>query len=124
MPSGIIQLAVRIIISIILAIFLYRDSRSRDYNWTMWVVIPLFLVFVNTILAILLAVGVIVIYLNVRPKGELIRCPHCKHSIHSGLAFCPFCKKSVKRECLRCHETVDWDATICPHCRSTQLTEF
>jgi RNA polymerase subunit RPABC4/transcription elongation factor Spt4 len=124
-PQAIIALAVRIIIAVIMAFYLYRDARSRDFNWTMWLVVPIFIVFIpKLVLSFIIAVGILLIYFYARPKGQLTHCPHCKHKIHSVLAYCPFCKKSVKRECLRCHETVDWDATTCPHCRSTQLTEF
>ncbi|HHZ20676.1 MAG TPA: zinc ribbon domain-containing protein [Firmicutes bacterium] len=120
-----VKLIIRCIIAVALGIYLYRDSRSRDFHWTNWVITPALVIFPMFNLVISLAVAIIILglYLAIRPKGLLYPCPHCKRKVHPILAFCPFCNKQVKKECLKCHDTVDWNATHCPHCNSTNLTE-
>lgn len=118
--NGLILIAVKVTLGIILALFLYRDARGRDFQWQFWVISPLLLLFNFWWLAVfIIPIG----YLMFRPKGKMLHCPHCSKSILDELAFCPFCKRSVKRECLKCHYTVAWDATSCPHCRGTALTD-
>lgn len=118
-----IEKGIELVIGIILGTSLYWDARSRDYNWTVWVFFPVLLLLMPLVTSIAMSFGLVLVYYYFRPKGNLVPCPHCKRRIHNILAFCPFCRKSVKRECLRCHETVDWEVTICPHCRSAQLTD-
>lgn len=124
MDSNLIGLAINLILAVITGFFIYKDARARDYNWLMWTLLPVMVFFSpsvsGSVLILLMLVG---IYLFSRPKGDLIHCPHCKKRIHSVLAFCPFCRNSVKRECLKCHETVEWEATRCPHCHSANLTD-
>lgn len=124
MNPNIINLGIKIVVAGVAAFFLYRDAKARDYNWFMWTLIPIVVIFTPGLFSSIFTIAIILgIYLFSRPKGELTPCPHCKKGIHNILAFCPFCRKPVKRECLHCHETVDWDATRCPHCRSTNLTD-
>lgn len=124
MNPNLINLIINLVLAVVTGFFIYKDARARDFNWLMWTILPATVFFgsgiVSSLLILLLLMGV---YLFSRPKGPLTACPHCKKRIHSILAFCPFCRNSVKRECLRCHETVDWEATRCPHCRSTNLTD-
>lgn len=119
-----VELGIKLVLTAGSAFFLYRDARARDYSWLMWMIICIFVFLtpglIGSFFALLL---VFAIYFSTRPKGELTPCPHCNKRVHNILAFCPFCKRAVKRECLRCHETVAWDAVICPHCRSTNLTD-
>ncbi|MGE5558270.1 MAG: double zinc ribbon domain-containing protein [Bacillota bacterium] len=63
------------------------------------------------------------VYFITYPKGCLSKCPHCGKKNLNILAFCNHCKKPVKHECLACHEAVPWNATICPYCKSADLTE-
>ncbi len=91
----------------------YRDARSRDSNPVLWTA--------GIALAALTGswVGVVVVlgaYALARPRGALLMCPHCKRRYIHNLAFCPHCGKPVKKECLRCHDTMELDAEICPHC--------
>ncbi|NLG85133.1 MAG: zinc ribbon domain-containing protein [Firmicutes bacterium] len=114
---------IKLIVLGAMAVWLYRDARSRDYHWLMWTVTPVFLFFFSGLGWLLGAIFVLLLYLGLRPRGSLNGCPHCKKRVHDELAFCPFCRRSVKRECLRCHRTVPWEATVCPHCRSNALTD-
>lgn len=121
---NIVEIIIKLVLAVGTAFFLYRDARARDYSWLMWTIIPIIYFFTPGIFGALFSLFLIVIiYTSTRPKGALKACPHCKKKVHTVLAFCPFCRQSVKRECLRCHETVDWDAVICPHCRSANLTD-
>lgn len=124
MNQTVVALVVKVLLVAGLIFYLYKDARARDYTWMMWAFMPIIIIFTpgigGAIFAALLLFGV---YLLSRPKGELVPCPHCKKKVHTILAFCPFCRQSVKKECLRCHDTVDWEADRCPHCGSTNLTK-
>ncbi|HBE79567.1 MAG TPA: hypothetical protein DDW65_17595 [Firmicutes bacterium] len=76
----------------------------------------------SLVVAIILPIIILAIYLFIRPKGELTKCPHCNKNIHDVLTICPFCRKEAKRECLNCHEPVPWEANQCPFCKSRALT--
>ena len=125
MSSTVVLIIVKLVLAGGLMFFLYKDARARDYSWFMWTFIPVITIFtpelVTTILTFLLILGM---YLMTRPKGALISCPHCGKKVHYILAFCPHCRQSIKRECLRCHDTVEWEAERCPHCGSMNLTKF
>ncbi len=117
-------LLINIIIALPLIVWLYRDARGRDYNWVLWSVVPGMIIFAPSILALLVYTPLIIIlYIILRPKGTLHKCPHCTKKIHPILVICPFCQKEAKRECLHCHEPVDWEATQCPFCKSRALTK-
>ena len=106
-----------------MALWFYRDARGRDFSWVMWMIMPVTLFFFGRFIWILPAILMLTIYLGVRPRGQLIPCPHCRKRVHEELAFCGFCRRSVKRECIKCHRTVPWESVSCPHCRSTMLTD-
>ncbi len=118
----IIQFVILLIMVAPLVIWLYRDARARDYSWLFWTIMPLIALFSPMVMAILLLLFIVIIYLILRPKGELIKCPHCNKKIHDILTICPFCRKEAKRECLNCHEPVPWEAEQCPFCKSRALT--
>ncbi|HHT49757.1 MAG TPA: zinc ribbon domain-containing protein [Firmicutes bacterium] len=125
MNSTIIVIIIKLVIAGGLMFFLYKDARARDYSWFMWTFIPVLLIFTPELISTVFTAAIILLmYLMTRPKGELITCPHCGKKVHDVLAFCPHCRQSVKRECLRCHDTVEWEAERCPHCGSMNLTKF
>jgi RNA polymerase subunit RPABC4/transcription elongation factor Spt4 len=119
-----IGLAIKAIIVGLTIFWLYRDSRARDYNWIMWVFMPVIALLTQDVrYSVFMIVIIIIIYLFSRPKGALIKCPHCNKGVHNELFVCPFCRKNAKKECLACHEPVPWDAEQCPHCRSRAITK-
>lgn len=125
MNPTVVSIIIKVLLAAGLAFFLYKDARARDFSWLMWTFVPVISIFLpNLATTIFMVIIVLVIYLLSRPKGDLYKCPHCGKKIHNILAFCPFCRKSVKKECLRCHDTVDWDDERCPHCGSMNLTKF
>lgn len=91
----------------------FRDARGRDSSPLLWaagiVVSALMIGWIGS--AVVLGA-----YLAARPRGALLECPHCKRRYIHNLAFCPHCGKPVKKECLKCHDTMELDAEICPHC--------
>ncbi|NLC53929.1 MAG: zinc ribbon domain-containing protein [Firmicutes bacterium] len=125
MESAIVLLIIKVVMAGGVMFYLYKDARARDHSWFMWTFAPIIAIFtpdfVGSVLAVLF---IFILYTMTKPKGELVKCPHCAKKIHDILAFCPFCRQSVKRECLRCHDTVDWHADRCPHCGSMSLTKF
>ncbi len=118
-----VELIIKIIIVLPVGIWLYRDSRARDYSWTIWTISPIVILFAPLLAAIILACLLIGIYLMLRPPGNLLKCPHCKKKVHETLFVCPFCQKNAKHECLNCHEPVPWEAEQCPYCKSRNLTQ-
>ncbi|HEX3048474.1 MAG TPA: hypothetical protein VHY08_27240 [Bacillota bacterium] len=123
--SNYIPLIINIAIGLLLAVFLYRDSRARDYNWVLWTLLPVVTVFTaaSIFFASFFQLAILVLYLILRPKGALTKCPKCGKKILNILTICPFCRKDAKRECLNCHEPVDWEADQCPFCKSRNLTK-
>lgn len=123
--STIVIIVAKLVLAGGLMFYLYKDARARDYSWFMWTFIPVITIFTpdlgSTLFTSLL---IFVMYMTTRPKGDLITCPHCGKKAHNILAFCPHCRQSIKRECLRCHDTVDWEAERCPHCGSMNLTKI
>ena len=109
------------VLALPLAFILYRDSRARDFNWVLWTITP-FAIILSGSMGIFSAIIIVIAYLMLRPKGELIKCPKCGKKIHTILTLCPFCHKDTKKECLVCHEPVPWEATQCPFCKSKALT--
>ncbi len=107
-----------LVITILAAIWIYRDSKNRDNNPVMWVVAIVFMGLAVNFLKSFGITLILLVYLLQRPKGKLLECPHCSKPRLDYLAFCPHCKKEVKKECLKCHEVMELDAERCPNCNS------
>jgi putative membrane protein insertion efficiency factor len=73
--------AVLLAIKIFMIIWTFKDSKARgDQNAVLWIVLLLFTNIVG-----------FVIYLCVRPKGDLIPCPNCHQNMLETLTKCPHC---------------------------------
>lgn len=122
-----IQKIAFLIINIIIAggagYMFYLDSRGRDYAWMFWTFLPIIVVVTPPIIGYPLLIVLAVMYLLLRPKAVLDKCPHCKKKVIDSLFVCPFCRKNAKKECLNCHEPVPWEALQCPHCKSRNITK-
>lgn len=105
--------AVNVVVAAFAAWWAFRDARSRDSSPLLWaagiVISALMIGWVGS-------AAVLSAYLVARPRGSLLVCPHCKRRYIRNLAFCPHCRKPVKKDCLRCHDTMELDADVCPHC--------
>ena len=75
--AGLIGLA----IWIFLIVFVYRDAKARGMDNA---------VLLTIVTAITGLLGFI-IYLLMRPKGNLVACPHCQKKRLEGSAKCPHC---------------------------------
>ncbi len=72
-------------LKIFMIIWVFKDSKARgDTNAVLWIVL---LIFTNII-------G-FVIYLCVRPKGELFPCPNCHQKKLETLSRCPHCNNDT-----------------------------
>ncbi len=120
---GLVEIAIKIVIALVLGFWLYRDSRARDFSWMIWTFSPFIIVFSPLPASIILALALSAIYFISRPKGVLLTCPHCQKKVHETLFVCPFCQKNAKHECLKCHEPVPWEAEQCPYCKSRSITK-
>jgi len=78
---GILPCIIGIAISVALAIWVYRDAKARGMDNA------LLLTIVTAITGLL---G-LVIYLMMRPKGNVVPCPSCQQKRLEGSAKCPHC---------------------------------
>lgn len=106
-------LAGTIAVGAVSAWWVFRDARGRDHNPVIWAVACVFSALAVGVFGTL---AVVAIYFLLRPRGELLTCPHCSKKYIHNLAFCPHCGKPVKKECLKCHDLMELDAEVCPHC--------
>jgi len=120
--NSIFEIIIKLALTVPLSIWFYKDSKARDYYWLFWTFIPFLAFFSPLRLAVIYCLVLFLIYLLLRPKGSLFKCPHCGKNVHNILFICPFCHKNAKRECLHCHEPVPWEAEQCPFCKSKALT--
>lgn len=116
-PTDTFSMGATIFVVALILIWMYRDARARDANPTLWVAsLALVALFIRVILV---PVG-LVIYLFVRPKGRLDRCPHCGAKHLHWLAECPKCEGRLKKDCHRCHAAIPYAAERCPECGGLQ----
>jgi hypothetical protein len=75
---------VALAIQIALAVWVYRDAKSRGMDNAMLL----------TIVTIFTGLLGVIIYLLMRPKGNLVACPSCAKKRLEGSAKCPHCGQS------------------------------
>lgn len=118
-----LEIIIKILIALPIGIWLYRDSKARDYSYMIWTFSPIVILIAPLTAAIILIPILLGFYLFLRPSGSLLKCPHCNKKVHEILFVCPFCQKNAKHECLNCHEPVPWESLQCPHCQSRNITK-
>ena len=92
-------LIIRIFFYSILTIFLVYDSKNRDMNEKLWILISLFFCFmgisgfgINDFISfIILYLAYFICYIIIRPKGELIFCSKCFNKKMIEKLYCPHC---------------------------------
>lgn len=104
---------VTIILPALILYWVYLDSTRREAYPPLWFAALAFSgLFVHWFAVPLGAL----IYLLVRPKGRLLRCPHCGKLRLESLVTCPHCGGHLRKECYRCHAAIPVEAGECPEC--------
>ena len=91
--------------TLLLAVWVFRDARRRDFLPAMW--------------GLLTLIGIRVawlVYLLVRSRGAGSRCPRCGTALRMGFAYCPACGAQVRRSCPACGHAAEDGWKVCPYC--------
>src|SRR5215211_589483 len=78
---GVVPCIIGLAISIALAIFVYRDAKARGMDNAVLL----------TIVTVITGILGLIIYLLMRPKGNLVACPSCGQKRLEGSTKCPHC---------------------------------
>jgi RNA polymerase subunit RPABC4/transcription elongation factor Spt4 len=125
---GVVLGAYYLLLVFALAVWTYRDIRSRTHDLT----------------AVLLAVAMVlvlhipgaILYLLMRPKQTLTEryeraleeeylrrdieddlvCPSCQRGVAPDFVVCPYCLTELRRRCHNCEHTIDLTWQVCPYC--------
>lgn len=77
----ILAIVVPIIISIAFLVWVAKDAKNRGMDSpVIWMIVVFFLNIFG-----------LIIYLFVRPKGQIIQCPQCKNKKLQAITKCPHC---------------------------------
>lgn len=76
-----IIMLVALAIQIAIAVWVYRDAKSRGMDNAVLL----------TVLAVITGLLGLLIYILMRPKGNLVACPSCQKKRLEGSAKCPHC---------------------------------
>ena len=91
--------------TLLLAVWVFRDARRRD--------------FLPAMLGLLTLIGNVVawlVYMLVRSRGVGSRCPRCGTALRMGFAYCPACGAQVRRSCPACGHAAEDGWKVCPYC--------
>ena len=91
--------------SLLLAVWVFRDARRRDFLPAMWGLLTL----IGNVVAWL-------VYMLVRSRGVGSRCPRCGTVLRMGFAYCPACGAQVRRACPSCGRAAEDAWKVCPYC--------
>lgn len=91
--------------TLLLAVWVFRDARRRDFLPAMWGLLTL----IGNVVAWL-------VYMLVRTRGVGSRCPCCGTALRMGFAYCPACGAQVRRSCPACGHAAEDGWKVCPYC--------
>ena len=91
--------------TLLLAVWVFRDARRRDFLPAMWGLLTL----IGNVVAWL-------VYMLVRSRGVGSRCPRCGTALREGFAYCPACGAQVRRCCPACGRAAEDGWKVCPYC--------
>lgn len=129
----IISFALAIIV-ILLALYVYRDSKIRggkSISWLIWTIILgglIPFIFYLMVRSPLTKDEVREIdekkevtelqkkYYEIMIERESLKCPICGEDVKSDFLFCPHCFAQLKKQCSKCGNIVDKEFKICPYC--------
>lgn len=93
------------VFTLLLAVWVFRDARRRDFLPAMWGLLTL----IGSVVAWL-------VYMLVRSRGVGSRCPRCGTALRMGFAYCPACGAQVRRSCPACGHAAEDGWKVCPYC--------
>jgi RNA polymerase subunit RPABC4/transcription elongation factor Spt4 len=123
-----------VIVLLVFALYVYRDSKLRggkSLSWFIWTLvlgglIPfIFYIMVRSPLTkddikeIEEKKEVIDLqkkYYELMLSKEISKCPVCGEEVKADYLFCPHCFTQLKKRCENCGHLVDKDSKICPYC--------
>ena len=91
--------------TLLLAVWVFRDARRRDFLPAMWGLLTL----IGNVVAWL-------VYMLVRSRGVGSRCLRCGTALRMGFAYCPACGAQVRRSCPACGHAAEDGWKVCPYC--------
>ena len=91
--------------TLLLAVWVFRDARRRDFLPAMWGLLTL----IGNVVAWL-------VYMLVRTRGVGSRCPRSGTALRMGFAYCPACGAQVRRSCPACGHAAEDGWKVCPYC--------
>lgn len=129
--AGLVLGAYYILLLFAIAVWTYRDIRSRTQDITAQVL--------AVALVLVLQLPGLVLYLLMRPKQTLAEkyeraleeeylrrdieddhvCPNCQRGVDDEFIVCPYCVTELRRRCRHCDRTIDLTWQICPYCGAT-----
>ncbi len=130
-PLALFFAAYYVLLLFAIAVWAYRDIRSRTQDITAQVL--------AVALVLVLQLPGVILYLLMRPKltlaekyeraleEEYLRrdiedshvCPNCQRGVEAEFIVCPYCITELRRRCQQCDRTIDLTWQICPYCGST-----
>ncbi len=102
-------LLIMIILTILIGVFVYKDSKRRGINPVLW-----------TLIAIIAPCFIgLIIYLLVRTQYYEAKCPKCAKQINERFMVCPHCGEILKERCEKCNFPLEPEWINCPNCGET-----
>ena len=91
--------------SLLLAVWVFRDARKRDFLPAMWGLLTL----IGNVVAWL-------VYMLVRSRGVGRRCERCATALRGEFVYCPACGARARDVCSACGRSVEDNWKMCPYC--------
>ena len=91
--------------SLLLAVWVFRDARKRDFLPAMWGLLTL----IGNVVAWL-------VYMLVRSRGAGRRCERCDTPLCGDFVYCPACGARARGGCPGCGHGVEEGWKVCPYC--------
>lgn len=120
--------AYSVLLLIGLAIWTFRDIRSRSRDTLIQIL--------ATLLVLVFNIPGLILYYVLRPRETLTEayehalgqeallqdieeryvCPSCKRKVEADFVVCPYCHTELRKRCPNCQKAIrpDWD--VCPYC--------
>lgn len=99
-------LIIRLVISVLISVWIYRDAKSRGMNAALWVVLTIFTS----------QLVVVIIYLFARKDKQRLICPRCSSPVEGYYSVCPSCSQPLHNNCPQCSTPLSPGWRVCPNC--------